>query len=73
MTNPLPQPTAPPAGMFALGLGEPEEFAARLQDEHAALEAANVYGLLESGPLVRCCRAGLGGGGCWLRVLGGEG
>ncbi|GBF98439.1 hypothetical protein Rsub_11084 [Raphidocelis subcapitata] len=39
-------------GLYALGLGEPEEFAARLQDEHAALEAANVYGLLESGPLV---------------------
>ncbi|KAI8476055.1 MAG: exocyst complex component Sec3-domain-containing protein [Monoraphidium minutum] len=39
-------------GMFALGLGEPEQFAACLQDEHAALEAANVYGLLESGPLV---------------------
>eukprot|EP00775_Hariotina_reticulata_P013630 gene13630-13756_t len=37
---------------FELGLGESEQFAAALQEEAAALEAANVYALLESGALV---------------------
>lgn len=37
--------------LFSLGLGEPEEFAARLEQERAALEAANVHGLLESAAL----------------------
>eukprot|EP00891_Asterochloris_glomerata_P003138 jgi/Astpho2/3138/Aster-03421 len=38
--------------MFALGVGDVEEFQERLQAELAALEAANVHAILESGPLV---------------------
>eukprot|EP00879_Flechtneria_rotunda_P017444 GHRR01018282.1.p1 GENE.GHRR01018282.1~~GHRR01018282.1.p1 ORF type:complete len:957 (+),score=419.42 GHRR01018282.1:262-3132(+) len=37
---------------FELGLGESEQFAAALQEEASALEAANVYAILASGPLV---------------------
>ncbi|DBB03251.1 TPA: hypothetical protein ACH3X3_010647 [Trebouxia sp. C0006] len=38
--------------MFAMGVGDVEQFQLRLQDELAALEAANVHAILESGPLV---------------------
>ncbi|KAL0020987.1 hypothetical protein WJX77_003610 [Trebouxia sp. C0004] len=38
--------------MFAMGVGDVEQFQMRLQDELAALEAANVHAILESGPLV---------------------
>jgi hypothetical protein len=38
--------------LFKLGLGETEQFAAALQEEAAALEAANVYAMLENTPLV---------------------
>eukprot|EP00878_Enallax_costatus_P030332 GHUV01033017.1.p1 GENE.GHUV01033017.1~~GHUV01033017.1.p1 ORF type:complete len:642 (+),score=204.08 GHUV01033017.1:261-2186(+) len=38
--------------LFELGLGDSQAFAAALQEEVAALEAANVYAILESGPLV---------------------
>ncbi|KAK9813236.1 hypothetical protein WJX72_011232 [[Myrmecia] bisecta] len=38
--------------MFAMGVGDVEEFQERLQAELAALEAANVHAILESGPMV---------------------
>jgi hypothetical protein len=38
--------------MFAMGLGDSDNFNERLQEEYNALEAANVYAILESAPLV---------------------
>ncbi|EIE25400.1 hypothetical protein COCSUDRAFT_46702 [Coccomyxa subellipsoidea C-169] len=38
--------------LFALGVGDVEEFQDRLQAELAALEAANVHAVLEGGPMV---------------------
>ncbi|CAL5219240.1 g1034 [Coccomyxa viridis] len=38
--------------LFALGVGDVEEFQERLQAELAALEAANVHAILEGGPMV---------------------
>ncbi len=40
-------PLMTPVVILSLHIASPTN-----QDEHAALEAANVYGLLESGPLV---------------------
>ncbi|KXZ48521.1 hypothetical protein GPECTOR_27g692 [Gonium pectorale] len=48
-------------GLFALGVGDGEEFRARLQEEHEALEAANVQALMSCLPAAEAVVAAIRG------------